>query len=50
MGDPSNGDGWQTVMPKSHAGMERLSPAQLEQAERQILKEWEDSKHHWSGM
>ncbi len=45
-----SGDGWQTVMPTSHSGMERLSQSQLEQVERQILKEWEGSKHHWSGM
>lgn len=44
------GDGWQTVMPTSHLGMERLSQSQLEQVERQILREWEESGHHWSGM
>ncbi|KAL2135820.1 hypothetical protein VTI74DRAFT_6749 [Chaetomium olivicolor] len=44
------GDGWQTVMPTSHSGMERLPQAQLEECERQILREWEASRHHWSGI
>ncbi|AEO63962.1 7632381a-719b-484e-9cdd-68c2337217b5 [Thermothielavioides terrestris] len=48
MGDP--GDGWQTVMPTSHSGMERLSHLQLEDVERQILREWETSRGHWSGI
>jgi hypothetical protein len=48
MGDP--GDGWQTVMPTSHAGMKRLPHSQLEECERKILEDWEASRHHWSGM
>ncbi|KAK4118509.1 kinase-like protein [Parathielavia appendiculata] len=48
MGDVA--DGWHTVIPTSHAGMSRLSQSQLEECERQILKEWEESRHHWSGI
>ncbi|KAK4150634.1 kinase-like domain-containing protein [Chaetomidium leptoderma] len=48
MGDP--GDGWQTVMPTSHLGMQRLPQSQLEACERQILEEWDASRHHWSGI
>jgi hypothetical protein len=48
MGDIA--DGWHTVLPTSHAGMSRLPQTQLEECERQILKEWEESRHHWSGM
>ncbi|KAL2021674.1 hypothetical protein VTK56DRAFT_6766 [Thermocarpiscus australiensis] len=48
MGD--TGDGWQTVMPTSHSGIERLSQSQLEAYERQILREWEASRGHWSGI
>ncbi|KAK3349858.1 kinase-like domain-containing protein [Lasiosphaeria hispida] len=48
MGDP--GDGWQTVMPTSHSGLERLSRPQLEAYERQILRDWESSRGHWSGI
>ncbi|KAK4162943.1 kinase-like domain-containing protein [Cladorrhinum sp. PSN259] len=51
MGD--SGDGWQTVMPTTHSGIERLARdahSQLEAYERQILKEWEQSHHHWSGV
>ncbi len=48
MADPS--DGWQTVRTTTHAGMDRLTQAQLEQHDRQILKEWDESRHHWSGM
>lgn len=48
MGDPD--DGWHTVMPTSQSGMERLTRSQLEECERQILREWESSRSHWSGM
>ena len=48
MGEP--GDGWQTVLPTSHSGIERLGRAQLEVFERQTLKEWESLRGHWSGM
>ncbi|KAJ4305983.1 hypothetical protein N0V88_000773 [Collariella sp. IMI 366227] len=48
MGDP--GHGWQTVMPTSHSGMERLPQSQLEECERQILREWDASRNHWSGI
>jgi serine/threonine protein kinase len=48
MGDP--GDGWQTVLPTSHSGIERLARPQLEAYERQILKEWELTRGHWSGI
>ncbi len=48
MADPRAG--WQTVMPTSHAGIERLSRAHLEAYERQILKEWETSRGSWSGV
>ncbi|KAH6843215.1 kinase-like domain-containing protein [Chaetomium sp. MPI-CAGE-AT-0009] len=44
------GDGWQTVMPTSHAGMKRLPHSQLEECERKILEDWEASRHHWSGL
>ncbi|KAK3901895.1 kinase-like domain-containing protein [Staphylotrichum tortipilum] len=44
------GDGWQTVRATSHAGMERLTRAQLEQHDHQILKEWDGSRDHWSGI
>ncbi|KAK4224824.1 kinase-like domain-containing protein [Podospora fimiseda] len=47
------GEGWQTVMPTTHSGIERLARdahSQLEVYERQILKEWEQSHHHWSGI
>lgn len=49
MGDPGD-DGWQTVLPTSHSGMERLSQAQVDDVERQILREWDSSRGHWSGM
>ncbi|OIW25421.1 kinase-like protein [Coniochaeta ligniaria NRRL 30616] len=49
MGDASE-EGWQTVLPTSHHGVERLSRSQLESYERQILKEWESSRGHWSGV
>jgi len=42
-------DGWQTVLPTSHHGVERLSRPQLESYERQVLKDWESSRGHWSG-
>ncbi|KAL2187637.1 kinase-like protein [Thermothelomyces heterothallicus CBS 203.75] len=50
MGDP--GDGWQTVMPTSHAGIKRLPYSQLEEFELKILRDWEASGHHrhWSGI
>ncbi|KAK4097348.1 kinase-like protein [Parathielavia hyrcaniae] len=48
MGDVA--DGWHTVIPTSHAGMSRLSQSQLEECERQILRDWEESWHHWSGI
>ncbi|KAK0616653.1 kinase-like domain-containing protein [Immersiella caudata] len=48
MADP--GDGWQTVLPTKTSGIERLSRSQLEAYERQILREWEGSRGHWSGM
>ncbi|GAB1315605.1 hypothetical protein MFIFM68171_05815 [Madurella fahalii] len=48
MGEP--GDGWHTVMPTSHSAIERLSQSQVEACERQILREWEASHHHWSGI
>ncbi|KAK1836793.1 sperm motility kinase [Podospora conica] len=44
------GDGWHTVMPIKTAGMDRLSRAQLEEYERQILREWDMSRGHWSGL
>jgi len=51
MGDPGD-DGWQTVMPTSHAGMKRLHYSQLEECELRILQEWEASGHdrHWSSI
>ncbi|KAK4190873.1 kinase-like domain-containing protein [Podospora australis] len=51
MGDA--GDGWQTVMPTTQSSIERLSQeawAQLEACELQILREWEQSHTHWSGI
>ncbi|KAH8888398.1 kinase-like protein [Thozetella sp. PMI_491] len=48
MGEP--GDGWQTVLPTSHSGIERLGRAQLEAYERQVLKDWEATRGHWSGV
>ena len=44
------GDGWQTVMPNKTSGIERLSRSQLEAFERQILREWESTRGHWSGV
>ncbi|KAK1754022.1 kinase-like domain-containing protein [Echria macrotheca] len=44
------GDGWLTVMPTKTSGMDRLSRSQLETYERQVLKEWEASRGHWSGI
>jgi len=43
------GDGWQKVLPRI-GGERLLSRAELEIHERQILKEWEGSRGHWSGM
>ncbi|KAK3316006.1 kinase-like domain-containing protein [Apodospora peruviana] len=49
MEDP--GDGWQKVLPNTHTGIERLlSRVELEAYERQILKEWEAARGHWSGI
>ena len=48
MGDMA--DGWQTVMPTSLAGMDRLSRAQLDIHEKSILREWEASRGSWSGV
>ncbi|KAK4175058.1 kinase-like domain-containing protein [Triangularia setosa] len=48
-----SGDGWQTVMPTTHSSIQRLSRdawAELEACERQILKEWEQTHTHWSGI
>jgi len=42
--------GWQTVLPTKTSGIERLSRSQLEAFERQILREWESTRGHWSGM
>lgn len=48
MGDLA--DGWQTVMPSHFAGG-RLSRAQVEEYERQTLREWRCSKEEdWSGL
>ncbi|KAK5651399.1 hypothetical protein OQA88_12556 [Cercophora sp. LCS_1] len=44
------GDGWQTVLPTKNSGIERLSRSQLEAYERQVLKEWEATRGHWSGI
>jgi hypothetical protein len=41
---------WHTVMPTSLSAIERLTPSQLEEYERQILQDWEKSLHYWSGM
>ncbi|KAM7214098.1 kinase-like domain containing protein [Rhypophila decipiens] len=47
--DPDDDGGWQKVLPR--VGGERLlSRAELEAHERQILKEWEASRGHWSGI
>lgn len=43
-------DGWQTVLPTKTSGIERLTRSQLEAYERQILREWENTRGHWSGM
>jgi hypothetical protein len=43
-------EGWQTVLPTSNLGRDRLSKAQLETYERQVLQEWERSNGHWSGV
>jgi hypothetical protein len=43
-------DGWQTIMPTSRSGMERLSKHQLESFELQVLRKWEGSRGHWSGV
>ena len=48
MGD--QGNGWQTVMPVKNIGIDRLSRSQLEEYERQILREWDMSRGHWSGL
>ncbi|CAN8097888.1 unnamed protein product [Discula destructiva] len=50
MGDIA--EGWQTVLPTSHyAGANgRLSRAQVEEYERQTLKEWRNCKEDWSGL
>jgi len=42
--------GWTTVIPTTPFGVERLPRQQLEFYERQVLKEWEASKGHWSGL
>lgn len=44
------GNGWQTVLPIKNSGIDRLSRSQLEEYERSILREWESSRGHWSGM
>lgn len=44
------GAGWQTVLPVKTTGMDRLSRTQLEEYERQILREWDMSRGHWSGL
>ncbi|KAL1840948.1 hypothetical protein VTJ49DRAFT_7607 [Mycothermus thermophilus] len=44
------GDGWQTVMPTTFAGMMRLPFAQHEECERRTIEEWEASRQHWSGI
>ncbi|KAB5543107.1 kinase-like domain-containing protein [Coniochaeta sp. 2T2.1] len=49
MGDASD-EGWQTVLPTSHHGVERLTRSQLEAYERQVLREWESCRGHWSGV
>ncbi|KAK0615305.1 kinase-like domain-containing protein [Bombardia bombarda] len=50
MGEGEAADGWQTVLPTTHTGIERLGRQQLESYERQILKEWEATRGHWSGI
>ncbi|KAK3693020.1 kinase-like domain-containing protein [Podospora appendiculata] len=45
MGEP--GDGWRTVIPTTHSGIERLPREQIELIERRTLKEWGDN---WSGV
>jgi len=48
MADSENG--WQTVLPTKVSGIERLSRSQLEAYERQVLREWENTRGHWSGV
>ncbi|KAK3361711.1 kinase-like domain-containing protein [Lasiosphaeria ovina] len=48
MGD--SGDGWHTVMPTSHSAVERLPRAQLEAYEKQVLRELDATRGHWSGI
>lgn len=48
--DDDSGEGWQIVLPTSLSGVERLSRSQLESYECQILKDWESSRGHWSGV
>lgn len=44
-------NGWNKVLPTTHSGrVERLSPQELEAHEREIIKEWESSPGHWSGI
>lgn len=44
-------NGWNKVLPTTHSGrVERLSHQELEAHEREIIKEWESSPGHWSGM
>ncbi|KAK3952836.1 kinase-like domain-containing protein [Pseudoneurospora amorphoporcata] len=42
---------WQKALPTTHWGrVERLSHQELEAHEREIIKEWESSPGHWSGI
>ncbi|KAK3401728.1 kinase-like domain-containing protein [Sordaria brevicollis] len=44
-------NGWSKVLPTTHTGrVERLSHQELEAHEREIIKEWESSPGHWSGI
>ncbi|KAK3492746.1 kinase-like domain-containing protein [Neurospora hispaniola] len=42
---------WNKVLPTTHSGrVERMSHQELEAYEKEIIKEWESSPGHWSGI
>lgn len=43
-------DDFQLVMPTSQASFSRLARVERITLEREMLREWEKTKDHWSGM
>ncbi|WYZ41148.1 hypothetical protein EsH8_V_000043 [Colletotrichum jinshuiense] len=50
MADATPEDGWTTVHRPFQAHPDRLPPSQRELYERALIKEWEASNGHWSGI